>query len=236
MAMKRERRTSGGKRSAGNRRKDERWGGEPKRKAQRQEVILRSVANVLRNSRLSSITIQDVADELGMTKGSLYYYFKDKQDILYQCHMRSMEISLRALEQANAFGRTPSESLRILLTAHIRGILSDGFGNILQTDLNDFHPRQRRAYVRKRDELERAVRGMIEDGIRLGEFDCPNVKLAGFAILGAINWITKWYRPTGPFTAEFIADQMVDYFLRGLDSRSRPASSSMRETEEVRDE
>src|SRR5688572_22529987 len=163
-------------------RQDTRWGGEAQRKNHRQEAILRSVANVLRNSRLSSLTIQDVADELGMTKGSLYYYFKDKQDILFQCHMRSMAISLQALEKATAEGRTPSESLRILLTGHIRGILDAGFGSILQTDLENFRPEQRKTYIRKRDELELGVRSMIEDGVRLGEFECPNVKLAGFAI------------------------------------------------------
>jgi AcrR family transcriptional regulator len=193
-----------------------RWNGVSGLKGQRKEVILRSVANVLRNSRLSSLTIQDVADELGMTKGNLYYYFKDKQDILYQCHMRSMEISLRALEEATANGRTPTESLRILLSGHIRGILDDGFGGILQTDLNNFRADQRKTYVKKRDELERGVRSMIEDGIRLGEFENVNVKLTGFAILGAINWIPKWYRPTGAFAPEAIVDEMVAYFLRGL--------------------
>jgi AcrR family transcriptional regulator len=163
--------------------------------------------------------VQDVADELGMTKGNLYYYFKDKQDILYQCHMRSMAISLQALEDATANGRTPSESLRILLTGHIRGILNDGFGSILQTDLENFRADQRKTYIKKRDELERGVRSMIEDGMRAGEFECADVKLAGFAILGSINWIPKWYRATGPLSADTIAEEMVNYFLRGLEKR-----------------
>jgi AcrR family transcriptional regulator len=193
-----------------------RWNGTSELKSQRKEVILRSVATVLRNSRLSSLTIQDVADELGLTKGSLYYYFKDKQDILYQCHMRSVEISLHALDEATASGNGPSESLRILLTGHIRGTLDDGFGGILQTDLENFRADQRKTYIKKRDELEHGVRRMIEDGIRLGEFEQVNVKLAGFAILGAINWIPKWYSPTGAFAPEVIIEEMVNYFLRGL--------------------
>ena len=193
-----------------------RWNGAPGLKGQRRETILRSVANVLRNSGLSSLTIQDIADELGMTKGNLYYYFKDKQDILYQCHMRSMDISLRALNEAMAADGTPGEKLRILLVGHILGILDDGFGGILQTDLESFWPDQRKHYVSKRDQLERGVRSLIEDGVRSGEFECDNVKLAGFAILGAINWIPKWYRPNGPLLAAEIADGMVQYFLRGL--------------------
>src|ERR1700754_3225851 len=118
---------------AGKGRKAVRWGGVPSLKDHRREAILRSVANILRNSRFSTLTIQSIADELGMTKGNLYYYFKDKQEILYYCHMRSMEISLLALNEATQNGGSPTEMLRILLTHHIRAIVDEGFGGILQT-------------------------------------------------------------------------------------------------------
>ncbi len=198
--------------------KSARWNGLPNPKDERREAILRSVAKVLRSSRLPSLTIKQVADELGMTKGNLYYYFKDKQDILYHCHMRSVENSLRALSDANALGRTPSEKLRILLVRHIRAIIDDGFGSILQTDLENIRSSQRKQYIAKRDELERGVRLLIEEGVRTGEFLCADVKLTGFAILGGINWIPKWYRPSGPFTSHEISENMADYYLRGLRS------------------
>jgi AcrR family transcriptional regulator len=163
-----------------------------------------------------NITMDDIANELGITKGNLYYYFKNKQDILFHCHMRSIDISLRALDEALSVGQTPRERLSILLTGHIRGSLEDGFGGRLQTDLEDMRPDQRKLYVRKRDELEQGVRRLIADGVRDGQFECANVKLTGFAILGAINWMPKWYRANGPYTPAQIADEMVDYFLRGL--------------------
>jgi hypothetical protein len=102
-------------------------------------------------------------------------------------------------------------------------------GSILQTDLESFWPEQRKSYVRKRDELERGVRRLIEEGVLLGEFDCDNVKLAGFSILGAINWIPKWYQPGGPFSSDQIADEMTDYFLRGLTRRDGAAPKLARE-------
>lgn len=202
-----------------------RWNGMADVKDRRREAILQSVAKVLRNSRLSSLTIQQIADELGMTKGNLYYYFKDKHDILFQCHMRSTEISLLALSDAEALGRTPSEKLRILLVRHIRGIIEDGFGAILQTDLEKIRPAQRKLYISKRDELECGVRDLILEGVRIGEFECANVKLAGFAILGGINWIPKWYHPNGPFSSVQISELMADYYLRGLRASSELATS-----------
>ncbi len=160
--------------------------------------------------------MEDIAAELGMTKSNLYYYFNDKQDILYQCHMRSVDISLKALEGALSASRSPREKMRALLINHIRGILDDGFGGVMQTDLDNFLPEQRKQYVKRRDVFEHGFRELIKDGIRAREFKKLNVKLTGFAILGSINWIPKWYRPTGSLSSTQIAEQMSEYFLDGL--------------------
>lgn len=185
-------------------------------RANRREVILRHVANMLRERRLSTFTLQDVASELGMTKGNIYYYFKDKQELVFHCHMRSMEISLHALETATAEGRSPTDILQKLLRRHIRAVVNEGFGGLLQTDLESLSPEQRKEYVRDRDIFERGVREIIEQGVSAGEMQCENVKLAGFTILGAINWIPKWYDPSGSFTGDQIAEQVADQLMNGL--------------------
>lgn len=198
-----------------------RWDGVPSAKEGRREAILRLVANMLRDSRLSAFTIQDVANELGMTKGSLYYYFKDKQDLVYQCHMRSMELSLDALKAAGDETLAPTERMRIILTRHIEAVAGEGFGGILQTDLDSLSEEQRSNYVRQRDRFERGIRTIIEAGVATGEFECANVKLAGFTVLGAINWIPKWYRPKGSMTPSQISEQMSDMLIKGLSPTGR---------------
>jgi AcrR family transcriptional regulator len=192
------------------------WGELPNNWEHRRDAILRRVANMLRESRLSTFTLADVANELGMTKGNIYYYFKDKQDLIYQCHMRSMELSLRALKSSIDENLSPSEQMHSLLRRHIAAVVEEGFGGILQTDLDNLKPEQRDSYVAKRDEFERGFRGILQAGVESGDFVCPNVKLAGFAILGAINWIPKWFNPKGPFTAEQISEQIADQLLNGL--------------------
>jgi hypothetical protein len=56
----------------------------------------------------------------------------------------------------------------------------------------------------------------IEEGIAQGEFADQDVNLAGFAILGAVNWISKWYNARGPRTAQEVAVAFADFFRRGL--------------------
>ena len=183
---------------------------------ERRDEILRSFAAILRERRLSSLKMQDIADRLGLVKGNLYYYFKSKRDILYHCHVKCMQASLAALEDAERSGSTTAQRLRELLVRHIRGITEDPYGGVLLTDLENLSPAQRKRYVTMRDRFERGVRKLIQRGIARGEFRPCNPRLAGFAMLGAVNWIPKWYRPDGALTSAEIAGAFADQFVRSL--------------------
>jgi AcrR family transcriptional regulator len=160
--------------------------------------------------------MQDIADRLNMTKGNLYYYFKNKQDLLFHCHMKCMEISLAALTEAERGAGKPRDRLRRLLVAHIRGIIEDSYGAVLLTDLEDLTAEQRKTYVRMRDKFERGVRKIIDQGIASGEFRKIDPRVAGFAILGSINWMPKWYRPDGKLSADSLADGFAEFFMHAL--------------------
>ncbi len=182
----------------------------------RRTEIFHSLGLVLQERGIAGITMDEIAQRLGMTKGSLYYYFKDKDDLLYQCHMRAMEVSLRALREAAGLRLPPDERLRRVLVAHIRGITDEVYGAVVLTDIESLSRPRRRRYVAKRDLFERAVRDMIAEGIREKVFREVDVKLAGFAMLGAINWISKWYSPDGPWTSAQIAEGFADFLLAAL--------------------
>jgi AcrR family transcriptional regulator len=182
----------------------------------RRDEILRSLAAVLRERRLSSLKMQDIADRLGLVKGNLYYYFKSKQDILFHCHVKCMQASLQALEEAERARGGAAKRLRELLLRHIQAITEDPYGGVLLADLDSLSAPQRRRYVTMRDQFERGVRRLIDTGIRSGEFRRCDARLAGFAILGAVNWIPKWYRPEGELSAAEIAEGFADQFMNSL--------------------
>ena len=182
----------------------------------RRDQILRSLASFVRDRRLASLTMRDIADRLGLVKGNLYYYFKNKQDILYHCHVKCIAISLAALDDVSAMDLTPADALRTLLIKHIRNITEDPYGGVLLTDLESLTPAQRRRYVAMRDRFEHGVREMIRGGIADGVFAPQNIDLAGITILGAINWIPKWYRTDGRMSSAEIANSIAAQLIRSL--------------------
>ena len=136
----------------------------------RRDQILRSLASFVRDRKLASLTMRDIADRLGLVKGNLYYYFKNKQDILYHCHVKCIAISLAALDEVSAMDLPPADALRALLVKHIRNITEDAYGGVLLTDLESLTPAQRKRYVAMRDRFEHGVRKMIRGGIADGAF------------------------------------------------------------------
>jgi AcrR family transcriptional regulator len=183
---------------------------------ERRDQILRGLASFVRDRKLASLTMREIADQLGLVKGNLYYYFKSKQEILFHCHVKCIAISLAALDEVLAEKLPPADALRLLLVRHIRNITEDAYSGVLLTNLESLTPAQRKRYVAMRDRFEQGVRKMIRAGIADGTFAQQDVDLAGFTILGAINWIPKWYRRDGALSSIEIAERVADQLIRSL--------------------
>ena len=185
--------------------------------SERRDAIMRGLNTVLRaRGRPGALRMQDIADHLGLVKGNLYYYFRNKEELIYHAHVKCVQVSLEALERALAGKARPAERLRTLIVEHILAMTEGEYGAVLLEDIENLTPAHRRKYVALRDELERGVRDLIKAGVAQGDFAKQDPRIAGFAILGAINWIPKWYRVDGELGGREIAERFADFFVRGL--------------------
>jgi AcrR family transcriptional regulator len=178
--------------------------------------ILKAAAAVFRRHGYHGASVQKIAHELGMTKGNLYYYFKDKEEILYFCHDYSLDLLLDLLKRETADGRGPAERLRQLIVAFVHMIIDELKGTALTLDLLALSPAHLRRVIAKRDRFDRAIRRLIEEGMREGVFARGDPKLLAFAILGTVNWITRWFDPSGEATSDAIGRTFADYLIAGL--------------------
>jgi hypothetical protein len=101
----------------------------------------------------------------------------------------------------------------------------EGFhGTGLALEFGALSPPRLRKVVAKRDRYEAALRELIQKGVRAGCFRPVEPRMAGFALLGSINWIARWFRPDGPVKAEGLAKSFLDVFMGGLLPRRGAAS------------
>ena len=154
-----------------------------------------------------------------MKKGNLYYYFRNKEEILFACHQYSLDRLIDLLDEIDRTDLGAREKLRRLIVAFVHTILDELHGTALLMDLEALSPAHRKTVIARRDQLDHGVRRMLEEGTAAGVFAAGDAKLLSFAILGAVNWIPRWYKPEGPATSQEIADRFAEYLLAGLEAR-----------------
>ena len=178
--------------------------------------ILKSAAGAFRRLGYHGATVEQIAAALKMKKGNLYYYFRNKEEILFACHQYSLDRLMELIDEVEQSGEPPEKKLRRLIVAFVHTILDELHGTALFLDLEALSPAHLRTVIVRRDRFDRAVRSVLHEGMSTGLFGDADPKLLSFAILGAVNWIPRWFNPAGSASSQDIADRFADYLLAGL--------------------
>jgi AcrR family transcriptional regulator len=186
-----------------------------KRRRRRAE-ILHSALSAFRARGYHATTLEDIAKQLGIRSAALYHYFPDKEAILYACHREGLAEVERLLAEARARYAAAPERLAHAIREHVRVMTDTLEGSALAFEVSALTPRHRAEVIAERDRYERGLREIVAEGVRSGEFRPVDPKLAGFAILGAINWVARWYRPDGKVQALELGAQFADHLIHGL--------------------
>lgn len=178
----------------------------------RRDEVLAAAVEVFYAKGYPSASIQDVADRVGVLKGSLYHYIDSKEDLLADVFEGSDEQAFTIMEATEALDLPAVERLRYfvrewslwhLLNLERAAVYSNEWQHLAG---------ERLARVKKRRrDYERFVGGMIAAAKAEGDADAAlDERYACFATLSAINGLTTWYRRDGPDSATHIATVYAD--------------------------
>ncbi|HUJ88112.1 MAG TPA: TetR/AcrR family transcriptional regulator [Burkholderiales bacterium] len=187
-----------------------------RRSEARRTEILRAASRVFRRRGLAAAGMREIAEEADVSPGILYYYFSGKDEILLFCQERTLEHMLAAVEAAQALPASSAERLRGVLQAHVHAMLDELEGATAHLEVEALPEALRAPVMEKRDRYERAVRALVAEGIRRGEFAKADAALVTRAMLGAVNWSARWFRPDGPQSSAQVAQSLSDYLVKGL--------------------
>lgn len=184
----------------------------------RKEQILLSAISIINRKGYSGTTMEEVASELLMTKGSLYYYFKNKSDLMYQCHYFVLDQATKDLEIILEEGGPEKDVLRKMIETHITYAIDEKeIFNLIMEPKQLFNEEQLGLVLKLRNHYEGLFDEIIRRGIEAGEFHADEPKIARMIILGAMNWVQQWYRPDGRLAKEDLITIYSDYILKILE-------------------
>jgi len=178
--------------------------------------ILDAASRVFRRKGLHATGMRDIAAELGMAVGNLYYYFKDKEELLAFVQEDTLAGLLEMAARTRQGDLRADARLFLLIEGHVVRLNEETPGSLAHLEVEALGGRWRQAVQAQRDEYERAFREILEEGIAAGVFRPTDPKVSTLAILGAVNWTVKWFRPDGGKSASEIGRECAELLVRGL--------------------
>ena len=180
--------------------------------------VVAAAAKVFRTKGYHAASVQDIADAVGILKGSLYHHVKSKEDLLYLIVKEPIARIYETLTEIVDSDVPAGEKLRRAIVAHLEAF--------------DEHYPHLFVYLREREEMKRRFREqfklspkqyercwqqILREGVKSGEFRPDlDVPVVSYGLLGMLNWLYKWYDPRGRLGVREVAEQFATLALAGL--------------------
>jgi len=189
------------------------------RKAQfseRRLALIREAARVFNLRGPSRASLDEIAANLNITKPALYYYFKNKEELLYECFLLSFQIGDEAVKHAAETGRTGLEKIEIYIVRHVREGLDQEFPTATAREQDVLSPDASLKVTELRHRRRNALRAFIVEGIQDGSIRPCEPVVVVMSIQGSVSWLFRSYHPDHGLSTEEVATSMALLFVRGL--------------------
>ena len=183
----------------------------------REDEILAAAARIFREKGYHATSVRDIAESVGLLKGSLYHYIRSKDELLARLFDGALEGTVRELETIALRDTSASDRLREMVRAYVGAVTAnlDAVGLYLREWRSLPAPELSRLRA-KRHAMRALFENVVAEGVRAREFAAADEKIATLAILGMCNWIFEWYRPRGRLRPDDLANELAERAARSV--------------------
>lgn len=168
-------------------------------------------------------SMRDIANALNVSIASVYYYYKNKEDMLYSIIDSIGEELLVVLKKAKSESDSPSEQLRRMMLYHV--LLIKDKGDRIKVYVEEQHnlsknlgklifKQHREIYSFYVDQLKELHKDKI--------ISCEPPSLAAFAIVGTLNWCYRWFKKDGELSIDDVAEKLTNILFYGIIDKGHP--------------
>ena len=208
----------------------------PSKADERYNQIYESAARLFYEKGYASTSLQDLANAVGLQKGSLYHYIDSKEDLLFGITEYAHSFFVELLNGVEELELTPLEKIERMVRLHVE-FAAEHF-HVTAAFYNDRSALSKERQLRvvdTRDAYENKLRCLIKDGQDAGQIAKDlDPKIAAFGLLGMVNWINQWYKSEGALTPRELADAFTTMCIRALlppvDERPAPSRQSTQDS------
>ncbi|MFT3663871.1 TetR/AcrR family transcriptional regulator [Piscinibacter sp.] len=201
------------------------WASAPAREQQREakrNAVLSTAAQMFNERGFHATSLDDIAARLHVSKPTLYYYVKNKDEILLACVRQGLAMTLEGIEASRRAGGDAVDQLRACMEVYAHIVMQPFGACLIRVGDEQLPPDSRKELRRMKAGIDQAFRRLVAQGVEEGSLAPCDPKVTAFVIAGALSWIARWYRPDGDYDAGQIAQRCVQTLLAGVLQRPAP--------------
>jgi len=187
----------------------------------RRVQILRTAAQLFSTHGYEATSLDMIAEQLAMHKATLYHYIRNKEEVLYQCLVKSFEDLDAVTAQCQDARLTALARLRMFAHALAKSQNSEFGRCMLLVGARPLDLRSKEILDFK-TRLDTTVRELVAEGVARGELLPCDPALVSALYFGALNWVPHWFREHGRLALDEVVDAFMDMIFNGLVVRRRP--------------
>lgn len=184
----------------------------------RRREILDTAAEIFFRKGYDATSIQDIATEVGILKGSLYYYIDSKDDLLFEIIDEAFRASLEALQRVQEVDGDPLDRIHAMVRTHVHVFASTRVKSaVFFREFRSLSP-ERQSIIRAEGEVyTEFLRAQIRAGQNQGLVDpALDPKLTSIGVIGMLNAMSFWYKADGDEAPDAIGDEFARLVIGGL--------------------
>lgn len=181
------------------------------------ERIIQTAIDLFYERGYANASTRELVKRLGMTKSSIYSHFSSKDEILFTIVQRAGAKVLATLNEVIEKYDDPVECLRRMISRFVSLLeVMSKEASIFASELDQLPKNYRKLCAEQHRQVFSLFRDKISE-LEENNLINPNDRtLLTFSILGAINWVYRWYNDAGPLSMQDIADGIAKLVLNGL--------------------
>jgi TetR/AcrR family transcriptional regulator len=173
--------------------------------------MLRAAAQCFNQKGYSGSSLKDVANILGLTDAALYYYVKNKEELVYLCYVRAGEVGRESMDRAVAEGSCGLDTITRYIRYHVEAMTGERGPVAIMSEIPSLEPEHRDQVLQISRDHSNRFEAVLEQGIDDGSITPCDVRMTGNAIMGALNWVPKWFHGDAD-----VAGKVIDEFPKIL--------------------
>lgn len=191
-----------------------------RQRAMKRDAVLRVAARMFVENGYHKTSLDGIAERLGVTKPTVYHYFRSKEDILFECLNVGYTMFNDACDTALRSRQNGRERLVVALEAYAEVVITDFGICLVRLADHDLSPESLARVRAVEAEVDRRLRRLIEDGIADGSIAPCDAKVAAFTLAGALSWFGHRAQSGRSTSLLELMKQSIDFMLQGVLPRS----------------